>query len=77
MCRIAQIGLKKEMNEYGEVFLTTGIRSFQIRPEYAWVLFIVKQVDGEERFPLSRNRLARVSPKYEMVFRGAHREDYQ
>jgi hypothetical protein len=41
-----------------EVFLTTGTRTFQIRAEYAWVLLIVKKINGEERFPLSRNRLA-------------------
>jgi hypothetical protein len=49
ICRIAQIGLKEEMNKCPEVFLTTGTRCFQIRSEYAWTLLIVKQVDGEDR----------------------------
>jgi hypothetical protein len=65
---MAQIGLKKDMNRHDNVFLTTGPRVYQIREEYAWVLLVTKMVNGEERFPLSRNRLARVFPEYEMVY---------
>jgi hypothetical protein len=36
----------------------TGTQTFQIQPEYAWVLLIVKKINGEERFPLSQNRLS-------------------
>jgi hypothetical protein len=71
ICRIAEIGLKKEINDHEEVFITTGTRTFQIRSEYAWVLLIVKQVDGEDRFPLSRNRLRRVFPEYAMAYCGS------
>jgi hypothetical protein len=77
ICRIAQIGLKRDMNYYGEVFLTTGTRIFQIRPEYAWVLPVVKQVDGEDRFPLSRNRLAPVFPEYALVYSRAEQTGWR
>lgn len=63
---IAQQGDRSVMRDYQELFITTGINSYETKAEYAWIYLIPNEL-GE--LPITEERLNVLFPEWEMVLK--------
>lgn len=63
---IAQEGDRSVMRDYTELFITTGINSYETKAEYAWIYLRPNEL-GE--LPISEERLNVLFPEWEMVLK--------